>query len=174
MHFKKTISFIGSIEKPKNIIRRTAVRAIIIEEEKILMVRSNLGYYKLPGGGVDEGEYLAEALQREVAEETGYLSCSIIEELGLISEQRPDHSEPDSYFHMDSYHYICRLENKNKISQALIGYEMEEGYTPVWISIKEALDANTIIYESDKTLIFIPRENFVLEWLKVHKPISKM
>lgn len=174
MHFKKTISFINSCEKPEKIIRRTAVRAVIIEEEKILMVRSNLGYYKLPGGGVETGESHAEALQREVAEETGYPSCSITEELGLVSEQRPNHSESDSCFHMDSYHFLCRLDNKDRIEQALIGYELEEGFTPVWVSLQQAIDVNSAVYKADESQLFIPRENFVLEWLKVHEPMIKM
>ncbi|WP_052131396.1 NUDIX hydrolase [Planococcus sp. CAU13] len=168
MYFKKTFSFIDNSATPTNIIRRTAVRAIIIEKTKILMVRSNFGYYKLPGGGVEFGESHAEALAREVAEETGYLYCSVGEEVGIISEQRPDYSMKESYFHMNSYHYICTLENKDKDEQSLIGYELEEGYTPVWISLEEAVDTNNEVYRTDKSHLFILRENFVLEWLLIH------
>src|SRR5690606_38606498 len=134
---------------------------------KILMVRSNLGYYKLPGGGVEDGESHAEALVREVAEETGYLDCIVETRLGVITELREDAAEPDSCFQMESHHYFCKLNSKQKAAQALVGYELEEGYTPVWISAQKAFDANSTIYETDRTQLFIPRENFVLEWLRV-------
>lgn len=166
MHFTKTISIIQKSNKSKKIVHRTAVRAIIIEEEKILMVRSELGYYKLPGGGVEEGESFTEALVREVEEETGYLNCNVMEELGTVSELRPDYSAADSYFYMDSHHFLCELSNKVKTAQTLIGYELEEGYTPVWVSIQKAIDKNLSAYETDKSHVFILRENFILDWLK--------
>lgn len=166
MHFNKTISFIRETAEPTKVFHRTAVRAIIIEEEKILMVRSRLGYYKLPGGGVEEGESLTEALVREVAEETGYINCGIKEELGIVSEHRPDHKSHESHFHMVSHHFLCELDNKDMADQSLIGYELEEGYEPVWVPVQEVLNANNLVYKKDPSRVFILRENFVLEWLK--------
>lgn len=52
-----------------------AVGAIVIENDKLLMVqRANdpgKGLWSLPGGRVEHGEYLSDALSREVLEETG-------------------------------------------------------------------------------------------------------
>lgn len=52
-----------------------AVSAAIIHEGRVLIVRRARppahGLYTLPGGGVEAGETLHEALQREVLEETG-------------------------------------------------------------------------------------------------------
>lgn len=168
MYFNEIINSVHNSIRTHTANRRTAVRAIIIEEEKILMVRSNLGYYKLPGGGVEEGESHAGALAREVAEETGYLDCSVGNLLGVITEQRPDNSAPNACFQMESLHYICKLITKQKTAQALIGYELEEGYMPAWISIEAAIDANSSIYEVDSSQLFLPRENFVLQWLQSH------
>ena len=51
-----------------------AVSAAIIRDGKVLVVRRArkpaLGVYTLPGGGVETGETLIEAVTREVREET--------------------------------------------------------------------------------------------------------
>jgi 8-oxo-dGTP diphosphatase len=64
---------------------RQRVAAVILRDEKVLMVRERaltatgrhdgVEYWTLPGGGVEPGESLEEALRREVAEEVG-LTCT--------------------------------------------------------------------------------------------------
>lgn len=49
---------------------------------------SNLNYYKLPGGGVDEGESMEETLERELAEEAGAKHIEIYDEIGEIEEMQ--------------------------------------------------------------------------------------
>jgi ADP-ribose pyrophosphatase YjhB (NUDIX family) len=46
---------------------RTAVKAFIMQDHKILLMHSNRGDYKFPGGGVEEGETLPRALNKELA-----------------------------------------------------------------------------------------------------------
>jgi len=51
------------------------VSALIVRDGKVLLVRRGkepfLGYWSLPGGGVEAGETPEEAVMREVREETG-------------------------------------------------------------------------------------------------------
>jgi 8-oxo-dGTP diphosphatase len=52
-----------------------AVGAVVIEDERLLLIKRDrppgLGKWSVPGGRVEGGETLAEAVVREVAEETG-------------------------------------------------------------------------------------------------------
>ena len=54
---------------------RTAVRGLVIDDDDhVLMVRlvfPHGAYWVLPGGGIDEGEDVLDALRRELREETG-------------------------------------------------------------------------------------------------------
>jgi 8-oxo-dGTP diphosphatase len=61
-------------------IRRVTVRGIVLHEGKLLCVklkpykehlRRDNSYWCLPGGGLDEGEALADGIKREMLEETG-------------------------------------------------------------------------------------------------------
>lgn len=70
-----------------------AVSAAIFHEGRFLLVRRGrapaLGLYAFPGGRVEAGETLAEAVRREVIEETGALLSSVehLVDLELVSEQ---------------------------------------------------------------------------------------
>ena len=55
----------------KEFIRNSA-RGIIIENNKVAMIHSlKYDYYKFPGGGIEKGESIIDALIRETEEEAG-------------------------------------------------------------------------------------------------------
>jgi len=57
--------------------RLVAVKGVLKKEGRILLTQRALndtlgGMYEFPGGGIEEGEYLLNALKRELQEEVGY------------------------------------------------------------------------------------------------------
>lgn len=65
------------------------VRAMLLERDRVVLVRHSYvpGWY-LPGGGVEAGESFAEALAREVREETGAVLTAQPQLFGLYRNAR--------------------------------------------------------------------------------------
>ena len=75
--------------------KRVSVRAVIFDGDNIItMFRSKKKddgtrkeYYVIPGGGVEEGESLEEALIREIKEELG-IDIEIVKYLREVEEEK--------------------------------------------------------------------------------------
>ena len=80
----------------ENIKFHITVKAIVIYHQKILILKivrpssDGLGYWELPGGGLEYGETPHEALIRELKEETG-LDIKIIKPVYTFTAIRPDY-----------------------------------------------------------------------------------
>jgi 8-oxo-dGTP diphosphatase len=70
-----------------------AVDAIILEDEAVVLVKRKnppyRGMWALPGGFVEYGETVEDAVKREVAEETG-LAVEIVKLAGVYSDPKRD------------------------------------------------------------------------------------
>lgn len=154
------------ISKEKvNVNYREAVRAIILQNNSILMVHTNKGDYKLPGGGVNKEETHQDTLKREIKEETGYIVNNVKDKIGIIIERKLDQYEENSVFEMISYYYLCELSS-NKTSQQLDSYESELDFRPVWIQLDKAIHSNEEILKKDNNKNdWIYRETNVLKAL---------
>lgn len=125
-------------EKNITIFKRTAVRGIIFDKDKLLLVKTKHGDYKFPGGGVNKGETPEQALLREIAEETGYADVSVCCKFGHAFEQNIDWFVDNAYFQMDSYYFICKLNSDLRCDTHQEDYEKDLGYEAVKIDLKTA------------------------------------
>lgn len=166
MIFNKWLGNKDIDEKEMKINNREAVRGVIVHNNKILLIQSNSGDYKFPGGGVEMGESHTEGLLREIAEETGYTNCLVKEKIGVVIEGHMDEYEENAYFKMISHYYICELAGEEKIEQQLDNYEYEQGFTPTWITIDTAIEENEKIMNQFPMNSWVFRETFVLNELK--------
>ena len=143
---------------------REAVRGIIMKNSKILLIYSEKnGDYKLPGGGIEEGETPKEALIREVQEEAG-IRVEVEEEMLQVMEYDEGQYDDCDVFKMLSTYYKCREIKKMK--QNLDSYEVEMGFIPKWVNLDEAILQNNKILESLNYPRWTKRETQVLEYIK--------
>lgn len=140
---------------------REAVRAIIVKDGKIALVRSEKeGYYKFPGGGIEPNESHVQALIREVQEETGLrVKLDSVREFGMVHEIRKG-GKPRERFEQKSYYYCAEVEDK-VFNQDLDAYEAELGYTLAWTDVRTAYEVNMEI-GSANDIPFVLREAYVM------------
>ncbi|MEW6990982.1 NUDIX hydrolase [Colwelliaceae bacterium 6441] len=143
---------------------RKATRAIVLNGDDILLLYTKRYHdYSLPGGGVDEGETIIDGLVRELKEETGAHNVQNIQAFGLYEEYRPWHKEGFDIVHMQSYCYVCTIDDE-LLEPALETHEIDNGMHPIWLNIYEAIRHNEhTIATSEKKGLSIERETFLLK-----------
>lgn len=152
-----------TINKPGlsgSVHRRTAARGVIPRGGKLLMIHTDRGDYKFPGGGVEPGESIEAALRRELLEETGRKLLGAPEYVAVAHERR--RGMVVDILLMDSHYFLCQV-GEDEAPLKLDDYEAEERFTPVWIAPKEALDANRAL--DPEANPWLQREVLVLEAL---------
>jgi ADP-ribose pyrophosphatase YjhB (NUDIX family) len=83
------------------------VRAMLLREGQVVLVRHSYvsGWY-LPGGGVEVGESMADALKREIGEEAGAVLTGPAELFGIY---RNAHADVRDHVGL----YVCRQWERN-------------------------------------------------------------
>ncbi len=119
---------------------KLAVGAVVMKENKILLVRRRFdpsaGRWAIPGGHVEEGEKLEEAVVRELLEETGLKALglrplSITEYIELLSNGKV------------SYHYII-IDYLVDVEEG-VPEPNEESYEARFFELKDSLKLNLTI-----------------------------
>ena len=141
---------------------RYGVRAIIRRNGLYMMQLSKDGEYKIPGGGVEKGEDLIEALVREVSEETGLTVIKAsIKEIGEVQEIRRDSFAHDHKYIAHSIFYFCDVENEIHETQ-MTANEISKGYVPTWAKLDDIIEQNEKVQKEFWTI----RDTSFLKWLR--------
>lgn len=113
--------------KPKR-----ATRTVLLDDDgKVAIINvTKHGYYKIPGGGVEDGEEIEVAARREVMEEAG-CDCAIVGELGRLETEVPVWGMLDI-----SDGFIARVIGE-KMQPKYEEWENERGFRVEWF---ESLD----------------------------------
>jgi 8-oxo-dGTP diphosphatase len=115
----------------ERLVFRPSAYALIIDDGKMLLVNTRrTGKYFFPGGAVEVGESLEEALQREVKEETG-----LEIEVGDLFQFRENffYNDPvDEAYHTFAFIYICQPKTLHLIEDHMV--DDGEAERPRWIS----------------------------------------
>jgi len=118
---------------------QTARGIIFNDDGKILMIERHKGgehYFVLPGGHVEEGESLQQAVAREIFEETS-LAVTVAKELYTSSDDAYDNDQ-----HMFLCNYLGgepMLRPDSIEAQAMAQGELQQ-WAPGWFSFDELRD----------------------------------
>ncbi|MCM3590449.1 NUDIX domain-containing protein [Brevibacillus borstelensis] len=142
-------------------VSRYGSRGVLVDDmlNVAMMYMSKINLYKLPGGGIDEGENIRDAFLREIKEETGY-EAEIIHELGCIEEHKNKNN-----FMQYSYCFIAKAIKGNG-NTMLTESESQLGMTMEWMTFEKALEVmdfaeiNCVDYS---TRFMIVRDKTILE-----------
>lgn len=108
---------------------RNSIKAIIIEDDKILMTKNKDSegiYYLLPGGGQEYKETFIDTLKRELLEEIG--ATVAIYDLVFIREYIGSNNKIQCDMHQVEYMFLCKLisrpnNNGSLFDDSQIGFE---------------------------------------------------
>ena len=118
------------------------VRGVIIREGKIAVQQSKAGDYKILGGGVEQGEGLADALLREVQEESGLIVIpESIRHIGEIVEKRRDLFDSSMIYLCHSFFFFCDAKERLE-AMHMTASEQEKGFHLVWVTPEEMIKGN--------------------------------
>ncbi|CCQ09856.1 MutT/nudix family protein [Pseudoalteromonas luteoviolacea B = ATCC 29581] len=145
---------------------RHTARAIIVNNKDILLVYTKrYNDFSLPGGGIDEGESVIDALKRELKEEIGAYDISIDAPFGVYEEYRADRKCSNTQWHIQSFYFHCSL-NAPLQPPTPEEYEVHSGMEPTWIRIEDAIAHNEQTAKSEFAGLSLARELSVLRTLR--------
>ncbi len=131
----------GEVLKP-----RFAARTVLFDQDgrvAVINVKRH-GYYKIPGGGIEDGDNIESAAKREAREEAG-CDCNIVQELGRIETEVPIWQMLDI-----SDGFIARVEGE-KSKPDFEDWEKRRGFEVEWFS-----DLDTAIKTIEENIVHEP------------------
>lgn len=116
----------------EKLVYRPSVYGVILYDGKILLARTkSKGKYALPGGKIEIGENIEDALRREVREETGIEVA--VERFRHFEEQFFYYDPTGEAFHCFLFFYLCRPQTITLIPDDQVADgEVEK---PRWVQV---------------------------------------
>lgn len=115
----------------EKLIFRMAVYGLILKDDEILVMNiKGVDSYFFPGGGVEQGEILEEALRREVKEETGF---NVNVKKFLDFKESFYYSPLKKAYHEFMFFYLCEIRS-GRLTEDEKNVEYSEH--PHWEKIK--------------------------------------
>lgn len=120
---------------------RKNARAILLREDGKIAFQflRNHYFHKLPGGGVEQGETIEQALHREIREEVGS-EIRIGEPVGVVIEYRDAHGLIQISYCFVAY--VTGTVGETALEQS----EVDQGMETLWVTPLEAIE----LLEHDK------------------------
>ena len=110
-----------------------SVRAVVVREGQVLTVQDPTSSHILPGGRIESGETLEEALRRELLEETGWSLLDI----SLLGFKHLHHLTPKPAEHPFPYPdffqviYAARPDSFSDTAKEVDGWELDATFLPL-------------------------------------------
>ncbi len=109
---------------------RLAVKAVVVDSDgKIALVGKK--YRLLPGGGVEEGENIVDAVKRECSEEVG-CNIEIDKEIGFTEEYRAQIGR-----HQQTHFFLARVVGEKGSPETI--QDDEQGIEVDWYDLDDAI-----------------------------------
>jgi ADP-ribose pyrophosphatase YjhB (NUDIX family) len=132
------------VELPvEKFIFRPSVYGVVIDNKKVVLLKNKSnGKFWFPGGGIELGERIEDALKREILEETG-LNIKVGEMI-FFKENFFYYQPLDEAYHAFLFFFICKPNNKK------IGKSTDfESKNPQWIKIMDVKEEQISDLASD-------------------------
>ncbi|MGE3769426.1 MAG: NUDIX domain-containing protein [Bdellovibrionales bacterium] len=115
---------------------RNSIYGVVIKDGHILLVPQWDGW-DFPGGGIDMGETLKEALEREVQEETGMSVTADLTEALFVGEDFFIHPSTKKPYHCVLLYYRCTNPTGTISDAGFTEHEKEWAKTAQWVPLNK-------------------------------------
>lgn len=138
-------------------IKRIRAVAILIKDHKVLLIhrKNEKEYFTFPGGGVEEGESIEQAVIRELLEET-----TIKAKINKLLYRHIYDNGSEQFFYLCDYISGEPKLDENSIEKIKMR-EGKEFYNPLWVKLEELKDLLLYPLEIKDLLIKDFKNHFV-------------